>query len=264
MGAVATRDGLLLWGNNSDSLVLWAPGESSRILDGRGLFNGVIGIAERAPGELEILDSLPRVSAARQITVGTMRATVRSTSAHGIESAAYGLGGWRAVRRNADSSFSVIAPLSDGTELFRYRSPLSTYRPRVDRAIVVEDKDHYIVALRFYPYRMFRLSRDGAIIDSLTPSIPEPPKDAKVKFDNTQLVLLGLLGTWKEPLLVLTDPFSLRRVIATQTGILSENLDARMPLAQGSAGWYAEIRAGSPTVLHRRVGGYRRAEHSQP
>jgi len=122
-GAVSTRDGLLLWGRKSDSLILWPRGAAVQMFVGNRLFSGVVGVAERAPGVLEILDTIAGVGSEREISVGRMRATRSFTRVHGIESAAFASGQWRAVRPNADSSFSFIDPLIAEGELFRYRSP---------------------------------------------------------------------------------------------------------------------------------------------
>jgi len=171
-GAVSTRDGLLLWGRKSDSLILWPRGAAVQMFVGNRLFSGVVGVAERAPGVLEILDTIAGVGSEREISVGRMRATRSFTRVHGIESAAFASGQWRAVRPNADSSFSFIDPLIAEGELFRYRSPASAaVRPRVDRAVVVGIGTHHIVALRFYPYRLFKVSLSGEVLDSITPTL---------------------------------------------------------------------------------------------
>lgn len=73
-----------------------------------------------------------------------MKAVRSFTRVHGIESAAYGVGGWRAVKSNADSSFSFLDPTKPLSALFRYRSPTGEYRACIDRAVVTSVADHYL------------------------------------------------------------------------------------------------------------------------
>lgn len=260
-GVTSYGEGMLLWGHNSDSLLLWEM-NAGVFKAVTGLGGGVVGAAENTSGTLEILDTLTARRSSRTIKVGNMIANVTMSMVKPLESVAYGASGWRAIAVNADSSFSFLDPTAVGGLLMRYRSPEGPIRPRIDRAILASMGDDYVVVLRFFPYTLIRLNASGVVLDSMRPAIPE--QDTTRKTDNTQLVVLRIMGTWDEPRIVLTDPFSLRRVLASRRGILMENNDATLPIFESSQGWYAEIRAGSPVVLRRRSGKLRQAlQHFQ-
>lgn len=255
-GATISRAGILLWGHHSDSLLVWDM--NAGILKAvTGFGGGIVGAAESSAGTLEILDTLIAARGRRAITVGSMTANVTSSTVRRLESVAYGASGWRAITVNSDSSFSFLDPAVAGRLLMTYRSPDAPVRPRIDRAILTAMGDDYVVVLRFFPYTLIKMTAAGVVLDSMRPAIPE--QDTTLKIDNTQLVVLKAMGTWDAPRLVLTDPFSLRRVVAGRKGIVTENNDATLPVLESAQGWYAEIRAGSPVVLRRRSGKFRQA-----
>ena len=212
-GVTGSMQGLVLWSHSKPYLL---ERDSTGTWRQRSLATGrsPVSVHTSEPGgHLYLLDTTrAALTQTRLLREDTVIAVLPGLS--GLESAAVVNDQWFVGTKDSVGSSSVWALGRRSLRLiFRYRSPLGRSQPVFDRSSLDCSKGTLILTGRWFPFVTYVLDAGGAIIREFTPNLATAVVGDSIEAQKYVLVATRTLPLDRGFLQVLSDPYSLRRVL---------------------------------------------------